>query len=182
MTKGQRLKALWHRIDIFVLFAMIVLLAMAAGAAVMNWINQRERMQLVDRFPLVRSEEREACVREFQGKIEDLTRLNQHDAAALDELRTQMADTHELAAYTLRFLGDRARITDARTAAMLKQAREAAQAATAAQQTSVQVERKVTDAATKAGEAASTAQDVSRKLETAVRPPLPAKPWIGNNH
>ncbi|MEX3967254.1 hypothetical protein AB4Y42_34355 [Paraburkholderia sp. EG286B] len=182
MTKGQRLKAFWHRIDIFVLFAMVVLLAMAAGASVMNWVNQRERMQLVDRMPLVRSEEREACVREFKGRIDDLTKMNQHDAAALDDLRNQMADTRELAAYTLRFLGDRARISDATTAAMLKQARQAAAAATAAQQTSAQVEKKVSATATKVDEAASTAQAVSRKLDTAVRPALPAKPWIGNNH
>ncbi|WP_321904371.1 hypothetical protein [Paraburkholderia tropica] len=182
MTKGQRLKAVWQRVDIFVLFAMVVLLAMAAGAAVMNWINQRERMQLIDRFPVVRAEERAACVREFTGRINDLTKLNQQGAASLADLRQQMADTHELARFTLQFLGDRARISDAKSAAMLKQTREAAQAATAAQQTSVQVERKVAAAASKADEAASTAQDVSRKLDTAVRPPLPAKPWVGNNH
>ncbi|CAB3783369.1 hypothetical protein LMG28688_01633 [Paraburkholderia caffeinitolerans] len=182
MTKGQRLKAIWHRVDIFVLFAMVVMLAMAAGAAVMNWLNQRERMQLLDRFPGIRAEERASCVREFQGRIDGLTRLNQQGAIALNDLRNQMSDTHELAVQTLTFLADRARITDASTAAMLKQARVAAQTAAATQQSTAQVEKKVTAAATKAGEAASTAQDLSRKLDAAVRAPLPAKPWVGNSH
>lgn len=39
------------------------------------------------------------------------------------------AGTHELAPYTLRFLGDRAKVNEARTATMLKQTRAAAAAA-----------------------------------------------------
>lgn len=182
MTNSQRLKALWFRIDVFFLSTLVVLLAMAAGAGVMNWINQGERMQLVNRFPTVRAEERAACVREFKGRIDDLTQLNERSAQDLADLRPLIKDTHDVAAYTLRFLGDRARISDKRTTAVLQQAKQAAQAATAAQQTSAQVERKVAVAATKADEAASTAQAVSRKLDTATRPALPAKPWAGNSH
>lgn len=181
MTNTQRLKAFWRRIDIFVLFTLVVLLAAAGGASVMNWINSRERMQLIDRFPMIRAEERAACVREFQGKVDDLTRLNVQGAQSLADLRTQMGETQQLVASTLRFLGDRAKLTDARQAALLKQTREAAIAAASAQQASVQVEKNVAVAATKAGEAASTAQAVSKKLDTAVHPALPAKPWVGSH-
>ncbi|POR52742.1 hypothetical protein B0G62_10439 [Paraburkholderia eburnea] len=181
MTNGQRLKLFWHRIDVFVLSTLVVLLAMAAGAGVMNWLNQRERMQLVDRFPAVRAEERAACVHEFQGRIDDLTQLNERSAQALADLRSLIKDTHDVAQYTLRFLGDRARISDQHTTAVLQQARQAAQAATAAQQTSAQVERKVAVAAAKADEAASTAQAVSQKLDTATRPALPGRPWAGGH-
>lgn len=179
MTKSEHIKAVWHRVDLYVINVLVVLLAGAVGAAIMNWLNSIERMQLIDRFPTVRAEERASCVREFKGKIDDLTRLNEQGARSLEDLRTQMSDTHEITAYMLRYLGDRAKVTDARTAAMLKQTRAAAAAANAAQQTSVQVEQKVAVAASKAGEAASTAQAVSKKLDTAVHPPQPAKPWAG---
>lgn len=177
MTKGQRLKLLWQRIDIFVLFAMLVLLAMATGAAVMNWINQRERMQLVDRFPTVRAEERAACVREYDARLSSLSQIQKQ----IDTTNRAVDDTNKIVAYTLRFLGDRAKLTDARNRAVLEQARAAAVAASAAAEKTAQVEQKVTVAAVKADEAASTAKAVDKKLDTAVHPPLPARPWAGGH-
>lgn len=179
MTPGQRLTNLWHRVagaaGIFLVFTS----AVGVGAAGMYLADRNERMQLVDRFPTVRAEERAACTREFQAQIDGLTKLHEQDSAAFADLRSQMADTHDVVTYTLRYLGDRAKVTDARTGVLLKQAREAANAAAAAQQTTAQVEKKVTVAATKADEAASTAKAVDEKLDTATRPALPAKPWAG---
>jgi uncharacterized iron-regulated protein len=135
---------------------------------------------LIDRFPKVRAEERAACTREFTAQINGLTALNEQGRQALDDIRAQMEDTHDVVAYTLRFLGDRARLTDARQAALIKQTRQAAAAATIAAQKTEAVEQKVTVATAKAVEAASTAKAVDKKLDTAVRPPLPPQPWIGN--
>jgi hypothetical protein len=58
-------------------------------------------------------------MREFAGRIEGLQKLNERGDQALIDLKAQMTDTHELAAYTLRNLGDRAKLTDARQATML---------------------------------------------------------------
>ncbi|AET90691.1 hypothetical protein BYI23_B000840 [Burkholderia sp. YI23] len=105
--------------------------------------------------------------------------MNQQATQALSDIRAQMEDTHEVVAYTLRFLGDRAKLTDARQAALIKQARQAAAAATVAAQKTEAVEQKVTVATAKAVEAASTAKAVDKKLDTAVQPPLQAQPWAG---
>jgi hypothetical protein len=51
-------------------------------------------------------------MREFAGRIEGLQKLNERGDQALIDLKAQMTDTHELAAYTLRNLGDRAKLTD----------------------------------------------------------------------
>jgi hypothetical protein len=186
---GESLKATWFRIDIYVGCFLVIVASAAAGAAVMNWFNARERITLIERFPVVRAEERAACTREFSAQIDGLKRLNEQGAQALVALQSQMNDTHNVVAYTLRFLGDRAKISDARTAAMLKQARAAAVAAnTAAEKTEAVaqktevVEQKVTVAATKADEAASTAKATEKKLDTATHPTavVPSTPWAGN--
>lgn len=146
-----------------------------------------ERIELTRRFPAVRAEERAACTREYTAQINGLKStaaardaLEKQTAADISDMRVLMKTTNDLAAYTLRFLGDRARVNDQRSAAMLKQTREAAAAAAAAQQTTAQVEQKVNVAAVKADEAASTAKAVDRKLDTATHPALPAKPWAGS--
>jgi trans-2-enoyl-CoA reductase len=157
-----------------------VLVAGFAGAQWQSRADSDERAVLIDRFPKVRAEERAACTREFTAQINGLTALNEQGRQALDDIRAQMEDTHDVVAYTLRFLGDRARLTDARQAALIKQTRQAAAAATIAAQKTEAVEQKVTVATAKAVEAASTAKAVDKKLDTAVRPPLPPQPWIGN--
>ncbi|BCF88657.1 hypothetical protein [Paraburkholderia largidicola] len=186
MTKGEHIKAVWFRVDLYIINVLVVLLAGAVGAAIMNWMNSAERTLLVARFPVVRAEERAACTREFSSQINGLKstlaareEMDKRTAADVADMKTLMQTTNELAAYTLRFLGDRARVNDQRTAAMLKQTKEAAAAASAAQKTTATVEQKVTDVAVKTDEAASTVQAVSKKLDTAVRPALPAKPWAG---
>jgi hypothetical protein len=127
-----------------------------------NW--QAERSAYLARFPKVRQETREACTREFAGRIEGLQKLN------------------ELAAYTLRCLGDRAKVTDARAATMLKQTRAAAAAAVAAAKKTDVVEQKVSVATASAAEAASTAKATEKKLDTATHPTavVPSTPWAGS--
>ncbi|AMM14259.1 hypothetical protein AX768_09275 [Burkholderia sp. PAMC 28687] len=187
MTRGQRLKAFWHRYDLYVGNALLVAISLAVGAGLMNWFNARERSVLIDRFPVVRAEERAACTREFSAQISGLQatgsardELMQQVKGDMTDIKTLMKTTNELAAYTLRFLGDRAKVNDQRTTAMLKQTKEAAQAATVAAQKTEAVEQKVNVVAGEAHEAANTAKAVDKKLETATRPALPAKPWIGN--
>lgn len=179
---GESLKATWFRIDIYVGCFLVVVASALAGAAGMNWFNARERMTLIERFPVVRAEERAACTREFTAQINGLKQLNEQGAQALIDLKAQMSDTHEVVAYTLRFLGDRARVTDARTAAMLKQTRQAAAAASVAAAKTEVVEQKVAVAASKADEAASTAKATEKKLDTATHPTavVPSTPWAGN--
>jgi hypothetical protein len=166
---------------------------LAAGYFLGQWGMSTERAQWADersalmkRFPVVRAEERAACTREYSAQIDGLKATaaardarDEQTASDVADMKTLMKTTNDLAAYTLRFLGDRARVNDARTATMLKQTREAVVAATAAQQTTVQVEKKVNVAAVKADEAASTAKAVDRKLDTATHPALPSKPWAG---
>ncbi|MDR5784052.1 hypothetical protein QCE63_32040 [Caballeronia sp. LZ065] len=140
----------------------------------------KERAGYIKRFPEVRTETRNACVAEYEGKVQQLQQQNQQNAQALSDLRSLITDTHDVAQYTLRFLGDRAKLTDARQATLIKQTREAAAAATVAAAKTEVVEQKVNVAASKADEAAITAKAVDKKLETAVHPALPAQPWIGN--
>lgn len=146
-----------------------------------------ERAGYIKSVPVARAEERAACMREYTAQIDGMKAtaaardaLDRQTAADVADMKSLMKTTNDLAAYTLRFLGDRARVNDAQSAAMLKQAREAAVAATAAQKTTVQVEQKVNVAAVKADEAASTAKAVDRKLDSATHAPLPAKPWAGS--
>lgn len=180
MTRVQRLGNLWHRVAGFVGIFLVAVSLVAIGAAGMYWMDKGERMQLVERFPIVRAEERAACTREFTAKLEGMERLSKQGARAQADIEAQMRTTNELAAYTLRFLGDRARITDARAAVMLEQTRAAAVAANTAAQKSAQIAQKADVAAVKADEAASTAKAIDRRLDTAVHPPLPAKPWAGS--
>jgi hypothetical protein len=169
MTRFERLARLWYRISAFVGIFLLLVSAFAAGCALMYWLDKGERMQLVQRFPAVRAEERAACVREFTARLDGVA-----------DLKSQMETTNKLAQATLQFLGDRARINDKRAAVMLQQSRAAAAAATAAAQRTEQVDQKVSVAVVKADEAASTAKAVDKKLDTATHPPLPAKPWAGS--
>ncbi|MFM0135110.1 hypothetical protein [Caballeronia grimmiae] len=143
---------------------------------------QTERTAYIKRFPEVRAETRNACVAEYEGKVQQLTQQNQQSAQSLAALKSQMDDTHELAAYTLRFLGDRAKINDQRTAAVLKQSKVAAAAAVDAKQTAQVAEQKASVAAAKIDEAASAVKSVDKKLETATHgtAAVPPQPWAGN--
>ncbi|SAK71358.1 hypothetical protein AWB80_03811 [Caballeronia pedi] len=170
----------WRASKLLIAVGLLVLVAGFAGAQWQSRADADERAALLDRFPIVRKQEREACVREFSAQVSGLKALNEQGAKALDDIRAQMEDTHEVVAYTLRFLGDRAKLTDARQAALIKQARQAAAAATAAAQKTEVVEQKVSVATAKATEAATTAKAVDKKLESAVQPPLPVQPWAGN--
>lgn len=155
-----------------------------AGMATMYWINRGERMQLLGRFPAARAtaaaSATEAADAKYAVEIAGLKSENETLRQSQELIAKSVADTNSIAAYTLRFLGDRAKVTDARTATVLKQTREAAAAASAAAAKTEVVEQKVTVAVVKADEAASTAKAVDKKLDTAVHPALPAQPWAGN--
>lgn len=154
------------------LVVMVLLLASVAGFCGAQWQQRsdaQERATLISRFPIVRADERRACEREFAGQI-----------AGYKDLKTQMDETHELAAYTLRFLGDRARINDERQSTIIRQARDAAAAAAVAAKKTEVVEQKVNVATASAAEAASAARAVGKKLDSAVQPARSAQPWIGN--
>jgi hypothetical protein len=171
----------WRQIKLLVAVAMLILVAGFAGAQWQSRADSEERATLIARFPIVKEQERAACTREFTAKIDGLELVNKQGGESLAALKAQMQDMHEIVAYTLRYLGDRAKLNDARQAAIIKQAREAATAANAAAQKTDVVEQKVNVATAKAVEAASTAKAVDKKLETAVQPPLPPQPWMGGN-
>lgn len=137
-----------------------------------------ERNKLIARFPIVRKESYDAGVASSAAKIASL----QKQIEDFGDMKAMIAETHELSAYTLRFLGDRAKINDQRTAAMLKQSKVAAAAAVDAKQTVEKVDQKVNVAVVKADEAASAVKSVGKKLETATHPTaaVPPTPWAGN--
>lgn len=188
MTRGQRLKAFWHRYDLYVGNVLLVVISLAVGAGLMNWFNSSERSVLIERFPVVRAEERAACTREFSAQIAGLQatgavrdQLVQQLTADMGDIKGLIKTNNELSAYTLRFLGDRAKHNDQVNAAVLKQTKVAADAATDAKQTAQASDQKLNVVAVEARDAKQTAQAVGKQLETATRPALPAKPWIGNN-
>jgi Tfp pilus assembly protein PilO len=158
----------WRQIKLLVAVAMLILVAGFAGAQWQSRADSEERATLIARFPIVKEQERAACTREFTAKIDGLELVNKQGGESLAALKAQMQDMHEIVAYTLRYLGDRAKLNDARQAAIIKQAREAATAANAAAQKTDVVEQKVNVATAKA-------------VETAVQPPLPPQPWMGGN-
>lgn len=131
---------------------------------------QAERAAYIKRFPEVRAETRQACVKEYEGKLADFA-----------DLKAQMQMTNDLAAYTLRFLGDRAKIADHNTAVVLKQSKIATAAAVDAKQTAEQVDRNVIVAGAKADEAASAKKAIDKKLEKASTP-APSTSWFGSHH
>jgi hypothetical protein len=187
MTKGERLKAVWHRVDLYVGNVLLVVIVAAVSALLMNWFNSHERSVLIDRFPVVRAEERAACTREFSAKLDTAqatatgaAALQKQTAADMTDLKALMKTTNDLVAYTLRFLGDRAKHADQVNATVLKQTKVAAEAAVDAKQTAKESDQKLSAVAVEAHDAKQTATAVGKQLETATRPPLPAKPWIGN--
>jgi len=182
MTRSQRLKALWTRIDSYVWNILVMLVVAATSAGLMNWFNSHQRAVLLDRFPIVRAQERLSCEKEYAAQITGLRALAaERDKREADQSKA-MADLHELTAYILRFLGDRARVADRNAAVQLKEAKAAAAAAVDAKQKTEQVSAKVEVAVAKADEAASAVKQVDKKLETAVHPTaaVPPTPWIGN--
>jgi hypothetical protein len=175
-----RINNWWQQVKLLVAVALIAAVAGFIGAQWQQRVDADERAVLIDRFPKVRAEERAACTREFTAQVDGLKAVNERGAVDLAAMKQSIADTNQIVAYTLRFLGDRARLTDARQTALIKQARQAAVAASVAAQKTEVVEQKVNVATAKAAEAASTAKAVDKKLDTAVQPPKPALPWAGN--
>lgn len=170
----------WRQAKLLVAVTLLILVAGFAGAQWQQRSDAEERATLISRFPVVRADERRACEREFGSQIAGLQRLNEQGSRALADLRGQMDETHEVVAYTLRYLGDRAHINDKRQAEIIAQARKAATAANVAVQKTEVVAQQVNVATAKAVEAASTAKAVDKKLDTAVQPPQPPQPWAGN--
>ncbi|WP_250451222.1 hypothetical protein [Caballeronia sp. ATUFL_M2_KS44] len=183
------IKEFWHRVDgpIF----GVVLLGACCGityvvkdridsSASATW--EKERAQYVKRFPEVRAEERASCTREYEAKLTGVQALSKQQADDVAAMKKQIDSTNELVAYTLRFLGDRAKVADQRNAAMLKQTKVAAAAAVDAKQTAEKVDQKVNVAVVKADEAASAVKSVDKKLDTATHgtAAVPPTPWAGN--
>lgn len=140
---------------------------------------QTERAAYIKRFPQVRAEERASCTREYEAQLTGLRELGVERDKREAEQTKAMADLHDLTAYMLRFVGDRARIADKNAAQQLKEARVAAAAAVDAKEKTEQVNQKVEVAVAKADEAASAVKSVDQKLETAVRPTaaVPSHVW-----
>ena len=175
-----RINQAWHEVKLLVAVGLLLIVAGFLGAQWQSRADSDERSVLIDRFPIVRAQERASCAKEYDAKVDGLRALGIERDKREAAQTAAMADLHNLTAYTLRFLGDRARINDQRNAAMMKQTAVAAQAAQTVQKTAEQIDRKVAVAVVKADEAAATAKAVDKKLETAVQPPQPPKPWIGN--
>lgn len=131
---------------------------------------------------MVRKQKRDSCTREYEAKLTGVQAVSKQQADDMAEMKKLMQTTNDLAAYTLRFLGDRAKISDQRTAAMLRQTQAATVAATNAAQKTAAVATTVAVAVVKADEAASAAKATEKKLDTATRgtAAVPAQPWIGN--
>jgi hypothetical protein len=174
----------WQQVKLPVAVGLLVIVAGFLGAQWQQRIDSEERSVLIDRFPKARAaaaaSATEAADAKYAAQIKGLEGENAALRSSQALIAKSVADTHEIAAYTLRFLGDRARVTDARQATLIKKANEAALAATAAAQKTEVVEQKINVATAAATAAASTAKAVDKKLETAVQPPQPAQPWIGN--
>lgn len=153
---------------------LLLLLGMTLVSGVFAGFFTSEAMNSSERAD-VRIEERSTCA----SRIEGMQKLSKQQTDDMADMKRLMQTTNDLAAYTLRFLGDRARLSDKRDAAMLHQTQAAAEAAGQAVQAIKPLEQKVTVAAAKADEAASTAKAVDKKLDHAVQPALPSQPWIG---
>jgi chromosome segregation ATPase len=140
-------------------------------------VNQAnaERKALSDRIKDIRKEEYAAGVASSTAEIAALKK--QIDDAG--DIKAMVSDAHEIVAYTLRFLGKRAEITDARNAALLKQSKTAAAAAVEAKQSLDKVDKKLTEQAVKVDAAASAVQNVEKKLAPLPAPPQPSKGWFG---
>lgn len=134
-----------------------------------------ERKGYIERFPVVRKESYDAGVASSAAKIAAL----QKQIDDFGDMKAMVADAHEIVAYTLRFLGKRAEITDARAAALLKQSKTAAAAAVEAKQSLDKVDKKLTEQAVKVDAAASAVQSVEKKLAPASTPAPAGKGWFG---
>jgi RNase H-fold protein (predicted Holliday junction resolvase) len=171
-------------VKLLVAVALLVIVAGFVGAQLQQRTdrsqNAVEQQALIDKFPIARADERAKVMKEYAAISAERDKREAAQTQAMADLKQQMAEMHDLNAYTLRFLGDRAKINDMRNAAMLKQTAAATQAAVTVQRTAEQIDQKVNVAVVKADEAAKTAKAVDKKLETAVQPPQSAKPWIGN--
>lgn len=176
---------IWTAAKPFVAISLLLVVAGFAGAQWQSILDSDERRALVERFPKVRKEAAaaatQACQAMFTAQITGLTGSNKQYAEDMQDLKVLMQTTNDLAAYTLRFLGARAKVADQHSAAMLKQTKEATAAAVDAAQKIAPLEQKVNAAVMKSDEAVVTTKALDKKLETATRPALPAKPWIGDH-
>lgn len=133
-----------------------------------NW--KIERAAYIARYPVVRKQERESCTREYEAQLAGVRSLSKQQTDDMADMKKQMQTTNDLAAYTLRFLGDRAKVADQHSAAVLKQTKEATAAAVDAVHKIVPLEQKVNAAVMKSDEAVVNTKALDKKLETATRP------------
>ena len=173
----------WTSVKPFAAISLLLVVSGFAGAQWQSRLDGSERGALVARFPKVRSEATaaatQACQATFAAQVTGLTKSNKQYAEDMASLRALMQTTNDLAAYTLRFLGDRAKVADQHSAAVLKQTKEATAAAVDAAQKIVPLEQKVNVAVMKSDEAVVTTKALDKKLDTATHPVLTSKPWIG---
>lgn len=134
-----------------------------------------ERKALIARFPVVRKESYDAGAAASAAKIASL----QKQIEDFGDMKAMVADAHEIVAYTLRFLGKRAEISDRRTAELLKQTRAATANAVDTKQVLEKVDKKITEQAAKVDAAASAVQQVEKKLAPPPAPPQQSKGWFG---
>lgn len=133
------------------------------------------RDALIARFPVVRKEAYQAGVDASAAKMASL----QKQIDDFGDMKAMVTDAHEIVAYTLRFLGKRAEISDRRTAELLKQTRAATANAADTKQVLEKVDKKITEQAAKVDAAASAVQQVEKKLAPPPAPPQQSKGWFG---
>lgn len=134
-----------------------------------------ERKDLIARFPIVRKEAYDAGVASANAKIASM----QKQIDDFGDMKAMVADAHEIVAYTLRFLGKRAEIADARTAALLKQTKTATALAVETKQSLDQYGKKIAEQGAKIDATASGVQSVEKKLAPASTPAPAGKGWFG---
>ena len=182
----DQISRFWHRFAGLAAILLIGVSVFFTGMATMYWVNRSERMQLMSRFPQVRAaaaaSATEVADAKYAIEISGLKSENQALRSSQELISKSVSDTHEIAAHTLQFLGDRAKVNDQRTAVMMKQTREATAAAVDAKQTAKIAQQAATVAVVKIDETAGALKSVDKKLETATRgtAAVPPQPWIGN--
>lgn len=176
---------IWTSVKPFAAISLLLIVSGFVGAQWQSRLDGNERGALVARFPKVRLEAATAatlaCQQTFAAQIKGLTASNKQYTEDMANLRSLMQTTNDLAAHTLLFLGDRAKVADEHSAAVLKQTKEATAAAVDAAHKIAPLEQKVNVAVMKSDEAVTTTKALDKKLDVSPHPAVPAKPWIGSH-
>jgi hypothetical protein len=177
----DRIRKAWQLFAGLAAVLLIFLSVFIAGMGTMYWLNRTERMQLVDRIPVVRDlAAASAADAKYGTQISGPNTQNKtlEDSPAL--IKKSVEDTHKMVAEMTDFMHKRADINDRRNAAITQQVNKAASVATTAVQKTEVVVQKQDAQAQKTDAVKQKLNAVDNNLKTVVHPPLPAQPWAGN--